>query len=160
MKERQQDSEKTANAIDTRLVETLGEIATRLNLSEIEIQNGDFAIRVARNLTAPVTYQSAAAQHPAAGAAPASTPAEAPPKPESAGMVKSPMVGTAYRRASPQSAPFVELGMSVKAGDKILLVEAMKTFNEIIAPCAGTVISILVEDGQPIEYGQPLMVIE
>jgi acetyl-CoA carboxylase biotin carboxyl carrier protein len=75
-------------------------------------------------------------------------------------MVKSPMVGTAYRRSSPQTPPFVELGSSVKAGDKILLVEAMKTFNEIIAPCAGTVISILVEDGQPIEYGQPLMVIE
>jgi acetyl-CoA carboxylase biotin carboxyl carrier protein len=158
MKERQQDSEKTANAIDTRLVETLGEIATRLNLSEIEIQNGDFAIRVARNLAAPVAYQSPAPQQPVAAAP--SAPAEAAPKPDSAGMVKSPMVGTAYRRASPQSAPFVELGTSVKAGDKILLVEAMKTFNEIIAPCAGTVISILVEDGQPIEYGQPLMVIE
>ncbi len=74
--------------------------------------------------------------------------------------MKSPMVGTAYRRASPQSSPFVELGANVKVGDKILLVEAMKTFNEIIAPCSGTVISILVEDGQPVEYGQPLMVIE
>jgi acetyl-CoA carboxylase biotin carboxyl carrier protein len=99
----------------------------------------------------------AAASVPAASA---SAPAETAPNLESAGMVKSPMVGTAYRRASPNSAPFVELGTSVKAGDKILLVEAMKTFNEIIAPCAGTVISILVEDGQPIEYGQPLMVIE
>jgi acetyl-CoA carboxylase biotin carboxyl carrier protein len=159
MKERQQDSEKASNAVDTRLVETLGEIATRLNLSEIEIQNGDFAIRVARNLAAPAAvYQSPVPPQPIAASP--SAPVEAPPKPESSGMVKSPMVGTAYRRASPQSAPFVELGSSVKAGDKILLVEAMKTFNEIIAPCAGTVISILVEDGQPIEYGQPLMVIE
>jgi acetyl-CoA carboxylase biotin carboxyl carrier protein len=160
MKERQQDSDKASSAIDTRLVETLGEIATRLNLSEIEIQNGDFAIRVARNLAAPASYQSPVPQQQPVAAA-TDAPAEAAaPKPESAGTVKSPMVGTAYRRASPQSAAFVELGTSVKAGDKILLVEAMKTFNEIIAPCAGVVISILVEDGQPIEYGQPLMVIE
>ncbi len=154
MKERP-ETDKTSGAVDTRLVEKLGEIATRLNLSEIEVQNGDFAIRVARNFGAP------AAAHPVAPQPAAATePAPAPPKPESAGTVKSPMVGTAYRRASPQAAPFVELGTSVKAGDKILLVEAMKTFNEIIAPCAGTVISILVEDGQPVEYGQPLMVIE
>jgi acetyl-CoA carboxylase biotin carboxyl carrier protein len=156
MKERPDtDKASTSGAVDTRLVEKLGEIATRLNLSEIEVQNGDFAIRVARNLSAPVAVHPVAPQ-PAA----AVEPPPAAPKPESAGTVKSPMVGTAYRRASPQAAPFVELGTSVKAGDKILLVEAMKTFNEIIAPCAGTVISILVEDGQPVEYGQPLMVIE
>jgi acetyl-CoA carboxylase biotin carboxyl carrier protein len=159
MKDRQQDSERASalNPVDVRLVETLGEIATRLNLSEIEIQNGDFAIRVARSFGAPAAVHQPVVMQPAATSA---APAEPIPKPESAGMVKSPMVGTAYRRSSPQSAPFVELGMSVKAGDKILLVEAMKTFNEIIAPCSGTVISILVEDGQPVEYGQPLMVIE
>ncbi|WP_020176526.1 acetyl-CoA carboxylase biotin carboxyl carrier protein [Methyloferula stellata] len=157
MKERPDtDKGQAPGAVDTRLVEKLGEIATRLNLSEIEIQNGDFAIRVARNFGPPVAVQPAV-QQPAAAAA---EPAASAPKPESAGTVKSPMVGTAYRRASPQAAPFVELGTNVKAGDKILLVEAMKTFNEIIAPCAGTVISILVEDGQPVEYGQPLMVIE
>ncbi len=156
MKERPDtDKGQASGSVDTRLVEKLGEIATRLNLSEIEIQNGDFAIRVARNLAAPAPVQQVAPQ-PAVAAEPAA-PA---PKPESAGTVKSPMVGTAYRRASPQAAPFVELGTNVKAGDKILLVEAMKTFNEIIAPCAGTVISILVGDGQPVEYGQPLMVIE
>jgi acetyl-CoA carboxylase biotin carboxyl carrier protein len=158
MKERPLDTEKASASgpVDTRLVEKLGEIATRLNLSEIEIQNGDFAIRVARNLAAPVAVQPIVPQPPE----PDATPVSAPPKPESAGTVKSPMVGTAYRRASPQTAPFVELGTNVRAGDKILLVEAMKTFNEIIAPCAGTVISILVEDGQPVEYGQPLMIIE
>ncbi len=157
MKERplDRDGASTSNALDTRLVEKLGEIATRLNLSEIEVQNGDFAIRVARNIAAPAASQPVATQPQAPAAAPALAP-----KLESAGTVKSPMVGTAFRRASPQSAPFVELGTNVKAGDKILLVEAMKTFNEIIAPCAGTVISILVEDGQPVEYGQPLMVIE
>ena len=69
------------------------------------------------------------------------------------------MVGTAYLRASPEAKAFVELGSAVKAGDKILLVEAMKTFNEIVAPRAGTVSAILVEDGQPVEYGQPLLVI-
>jgi acetyl-CoA carboxylase biotin carboxyl carrier protein len=157
MKERLSDSDKTSasNAIDTRLVEKLGEIVTRLNLSEIEIQNGDFAIRIARTLTG----QAAIVQPVAVQPTPVQEVPRAP-KPESAGTVKSPMVGTAYRRSSPQAQPFVELGMNVKAGDKILLVEAMKTFNEIIAPCAGTVISILVEDGQPVEYGQPLMVIE
>jgi len=154
------DKASVSSAVDTRLVEALGEIATRLNLSEIEVQNGDFAIRVARTITSSIAVQPAAV----AAAAPLATtvtvtPAQ-PIKVESPGTVKSPMVGTAYRRASPQSAAFVELGTSVKAGDKILLVEAMKTFNEIIAPCAGTVISILVEDGQPVEYGQPLMVIE
>jgi len=148
----------TSSAVDTRLVETLGEIATRLNLSEIEVQNGDFAIRVARTMAGSIAVQPTAAA-PVTTTTVTVTPA-APIKADSPGTVKSPMVGTAYRRSSPQSAPFVELGTNVKAGDKILLVEAMKTFNEIIAPCAGTVISILVEDGQPVEYGQPLMVIE
>ncbi len=158
MKERLADTDKNAaHGIDTRLVEKLGEIATRLNLSEIEIKNGDFEIRVARSLGGSILMQPATA---AAAPAQDAALAPAPPKPEAAGTVKSPMVGTAFRRASPQSAPFVELGTTVKVGDKILLVEAMKTFNEIIAPCSGTVISILVEDGQPVEYGQPLMVIE
>jgi acetyl-CoA carboxylase biotin carboxyl carrier protein len=70
------------------------------------------------------------------------------------------MVGTVYLRSSPESPPFVEIGVKVKSGDKLMLVEAMKTFNEILAPREGTVTSILVEDGQPVEYGQPLLVIE
>src|SRR4051812_691218 len=83
--------------------------------------------------------------------------APAPAPTEHPGTVKSPMVGTAYRRASPDAKPFVEVGSQVKAGDKILLVEAMKTFNEIVAPRAGTVVEIHVEDGQPVEYGEPLI---
>jgi acetyl-CoA carboxylase biotin carboxyl carrier protein len=79
---------------------------------------------------------------------------------DGAGTVKSPMVGTVYLRSSADAAPFVEVGTQVKTGDKVLLVEAMKTFNEILAPRAGTVTGILVEDGQPVEYGQPLLVIE
>ena len=76
------------------------------------------------------------------------------------GAVKSPMVGTAYLRPSPDARPFVEVGSKVKAGERILLVEAMKTFNDIVAHRAGTVTEILVEDGQPVEYGEPLLVIE
>jgi acetyl-CoA carboxylase biotin carboxyl carrier protein len=89
---------------------------------------------------APISSKTAAAQHP--------------------GVVKSPMVGTAYRRPSPEAKAFVDVGSVVKEGEKILLVEAMKTFNEIVAPRAGTVTAVLVEDGQPVEYGEPLVVIE
>ena len=76
------------------------------------------------------------------------------------GTVKSPMVGTAYLRPSPEAKTFVEIGSVVKTGDKLLLVEAMKTFNEIVAPRAGVVSNILIEDGQPVEYGEPLLIIE
>ncbi|WP_174512254.1 acetyl-CoA carboxylase biotin carboxyl carrier protein [Methylocella tundrae] len=141
-------------AVDTELVETLAAILMRLGLSEIEIAQGDLKIRVARQL---VAVQPAA---PAAAAPASSAAAPAPDEGDVPGAVKSPMVGTAYRRSSPEAAPFVEVGSVVKAGDKLLLVEAMKTFNEIVAPRAGTVTRILVEDGQPVEYGQPLFVIE
>jgi acetyl-CoA carboxylase biotin carboxyl carrier protein len=138
--------------VDTELVEALAKILTRLGLSEIEIAQGETKIRVARQLTA--------AAHAPATAAPATAQAASSPAADTPGSVKSPMVGTAYLRASPEAPPFVEIGSVVKAGDKLLLVEAMKTFNEIVAPVAGTVTSILVEDGQPVEYGQPLFVIE
>jgi len=147
------DGSPAAAAIGTELVEILAQLVTRLGLSEIEVANGDFKIRVARQLS-PAIIQPAAASPLATAAAAAPAPADVP------GTVKSPMVGTAYLRASPDAAPFVEIGAQVNAGDKVLLVEAMKTFNEILAPRAGTVTGILVEDGQPVEYGQPLLVIE
>jgi acetyl-CoA carboxylase biotin carboxyl carrier protein len=147
------DVSPAAAAVDTELVEVLAQLVTRLGLSEIEVANGDFKIRVARQLS-PAIIQPAAALPLATAAAAAPAPADVP------GTVKSPMVGTAYLRASPDAAPFVEIGAQVNAGDKVLLVEAMKTFNEILAPRAGTVTGILVEDGQPVEYGQPLLVIE
>ena len=147
------DVSPAAAAVDTELVEVLAQLVTRLGLSEIEVANGDFKIRVARQLS-PAIIQPAAASPLAKAAAAAPAPADVP------GTVKSPMVGTAYLRASPDAAPFVEIGAQVNAGDKVLLVEAMKTFNEILAPRAGTVTGILVEDGQPVEYGQPLLVIE
>ena len=147
------DVSPAAAAVDTELVEILAQLVTRLGLSEIEVANGDFKIRVARQLSAPIVQPAVAPPQAAAtGARPA--PADGP------GTIKSPMVGTAYLRSSAEAAPFVEVGAQVKAGDKVLLVEAMKTFNEILAPRAGTVTGILVEDGQPVEYGQPLLVIE
>ena len=139
--------------IDTELVETLAGMVARLGLSEIEVANGDIKIRVARQLAPAVVQPPIVSPHAAVVSA-------SPVPQDSPGTVKSPMVGTAYLRASPESAPFVEIGTQVKAGDKVVLVEAMKTFNEILAPRAGTVTGILVEDGQPVEYGQPLLVIE
>jgi acetyl-CoA carboxylase biotin carboxyl carrier protein len=149
--------------IDPQLVETLGEIANRLDLSEIEVAQGELKIKVKRQsanaVAAPVAIAMPAlstiqahALAPAASEAAALTIA--------ANAVKSPMVGTAYLRPSPESAPFITIGMQVKAGEKLLLIEAMKTFNEIVAPQGGTVTSILVEDGQPVEFGQPLVVVE
>lgn len=152
-------------AIDPKLVRELAKLLAETDLSEIEVEKGDLRIRVARQLmaAAPMTVAVPAAHAPAAAAAPA--PAAAAPgiKAEaaiSANTVTSPMVGTAYRRPSPDAKAFVEVGSVVKAGERVLLVEAMKTFNEIVAPRAGTVTAVLVEDGQPVEYGEPLMVIE
>ena|ERR1700730_1182805 len=147
------DGSPAAAAIDTELVEILAQLVTRLGLSEIEVAKGDFKIRVARQLSAPMVQPVVTPPQAAATGAPPA-PADGP------GTVKSPMVGTVYLRSSTDAAPFVEVGAQVKTGDKVLLVEAMKTFNEILAPRAGTVTGILVEDGQPVEYGQPLLVIE
>ena len=152
-------------AIDARLVREIADLLTGTDLTEIEVEKGDLRIRVSRGAIAVAAAAPAPVHHhvppPAATLhAPAPVAAPAAPAPENPGTVKSPMVGTAYRRANPQAKPFVEIGSSVKAGDKILLVEAMKTFNEIVAPRAGTVTEIMVEDGQPVEYGQPLLVIE
>lgn len=157
--------------IDVAIVEALGEVLARLDLAEVEVERGDLRVRVTRHLAAAqtvVAHAPAAPAHgviappPHAAAMPAAAPASA--ATESAddhpGAVKSPMVGTAYRRPSPDAKPFIEVGSQVKAGEKILLVEAMKTFNEIVAPRSGTITSILVDDGQPVEYGQTLVVIE
>ena len=153
-------AKKTAgDGAQTELVESLADIAKRLDLSEIEYQIGELKIRVARQMaTTMVQMPLAAAPDPARIASPVARAPEA--MAEHPGTVKSPMVGTAYLRPAPESPPFVDVGSVVKAGDKILLVEAMKTFNEIIAPKGGAVTQILVGDGQPVEYGQALFVIE
>jgi acetyl-CoA carboxylase biotin carboxyl carrier protein len=152
--------------VDVAAVDQLAQIVSKYDLSEIEISFGDLQVRLARQ-RAPSAQASVAAipQTPSAAAHPAQGSAVAPPAMESpaaelAGAVKSPMVGTAYLRASPEAKPFVEVGSMVKVGDKLLLVEAMKTFNDIVAPRAGKVVTILVEDGSPVEYDQPLMIVE
>jgi acetyl-CoA carboxylase biotin carboxyl carrier protein len=146
-------------SFDTDLVRKLAKLIGETDLSEIEIENGDMRIRVARNVTANVTVAAAPAPVMAAPVAvPASVAAPARSEP-AAGTVPSPMVGTAYLRPAPGAKAFIEVGSRVAVGDKVLLVEAMKTFNDIVAPHAGTVTAILVEDGQPVEFGQPLLVI-
>jgi acetyl-CoA carboxylase biotin carboxyl carrier protein len=170
--DRKTASKATASpdAIDTGLVADLAKLLTKTDLSEIEVEKGDLRIKVARHLSAAPVIHSVAAplaapaiQSPAAVSAPAApTPAPGTGKIDAShpGAVASPMVGTAYRRPSPDAKAFVEIGSAVKAGEKILLIEAMKTFNEIVAPRAGTVTAILVEDGQPVEFGEALIVIE
>jgi acetyl-CoA carboxylase biotin carboxyl carrier protein len=154
-----------ANAIDTDLVRAIAHLLTETNVGEIEVAKGDLKVRVSRFGSAAPAYAAPAYAAPtatatvsAAIAAPApSSAAEASKNP---GAVKSPMVGTAYRKPSPDAKNFVEVGSVVKAGDKLMLIEAMKTFNDIVAPRAGKVSAILIEDGQPVEFDQTLFVIE
>jgi len=152
--------------IDPNLVREIAKLISETDLTEIEVEKGDLKIRVARQITVQPVMQTIAAAAPMA--APLAAPAAAlTPTAEKAvdlgahpGAVRSPMVGTAYRRPSPGANAFIEIGSTVKVGDKLLLVEAMKTFNEIVAPKAGTITHILVEDGQPVEYGEPLVIID
>jgi len=153
-----------STTFDTGLVEQLAEIISKHDLSEVMVEENGFRVRVARQpapippaVTVLPTPPGATTVNVSPIAAP--TPAATAPE-EHPGVVKSPMVGTAYLRASPDAKPFIEIGAAVKPGDKLLLVEAMKTFNEIVAPRGGTVTSIFVDDGKPVEYGEPLLVIE
>lgn len=146
-------------AIDSALVRELAELLADTGLSEIEVEDGTRKIRVARTLTAaaPVTYAAPAAAPITAPAAAA--PAAAPAAETHANAVKSPMVGTVYLTPEPGAPPFASVGQTVKAGETLLIVEAMKVMNAIVAPAAGTVQAILVENAQPVEYDQPLIVI-
>ncbi len=154
--------ESADSLVDVAAIDQLAKIVSKYDLSEVEIDLGEFRVRLARERAAPVVAaQPIPASHGVPAAAPEG-PAEraADPVDDLADAVKSPMVGTAYLRPSPEAKPFVELGATVKAGDKLLLVEAMKTFNDIVAHRGGKIVSILVSDGSPVEYGQPLMLIE
>ncbi len=157
------DVSSGAPAIDAELLTQLARLISESDLAEMEIEKGDLRIRMVRHHPQPAGPAAAppAGLVPTVMVAPSFAPAPgAPTLEDNPGTVKSPMVGTVYRRASPDAKAFVEVGTTVKAGEKILLVEAMKTFNEIVAPRSGTVTTILVEDGQPVEYGEPLLVIE
>lgn len=145
------------STIDQELIRQLAMLLTETDLTEIEVEHADLRVRVARTLTAaPAAYQ-VSAPPPAAAPAAAVAPEVAVPH---AGIVPSPMVGTAYRSPEPGSKTFVEIGDSVREGQTLLIVEAMKTMNQIPAPRAGKIIAIMVTDGQPVEYGEPLLIIE
>jgi acetyl-CoA carboxylase biotin carboxyl carrier protein len=151
---------KSGMQVDVDLVRQLAELLDATQLTEIEVEHGDRKIRVARkaaNVAAPLSYAPApaAAPAPVAAAAP-----EAAPVAPSANAVKSPMVGTVYLSGEPSAPAFVSVGARVAAGDTLLIVEAMKVMNPILAPSAGTVKAILVENGQPVEFDQPLVVVE
>ena len=139
--------------IDQGLIRDLAALLSETDLSEIEIEQDDFRVRVARSRQAdvPVTVQPAGAQAAPVDTTPAAAPA--------AGLVKSPMVGTAYRAPEPGARTFVEIGSQVSAGQTLMIVEAMKTMNPITAPTSGTVKEILVADGQPVEFDEPLVII-
>jgi acetyl-CoA carboxylase biotin carboxyl carrier protein len=148
--------------IDPALVRQLAELLDETRLTEIEVQDGERRIRVARE--AGPTYAATPAA-PAAAPAAMTAPAPAAPAPLAApgdhpGTVKSPMVGTVYLTPNPDAAPFITIGTQVAAGQTLLIVEAMKVMNPIAAPNAGTVKAILVESGQPVEFDQPLVVVE
>jgi acetyl-CoA carboxylase biotin carboxyl carrier protein len=145
---------KTAEAkpaIDKELIRELAQLLDETKLTEIEIERDGLRVRVGRGATAVAA--AAPAPAPAAAAAPAD-PAKHP------GAVTSPMVGTAYMGPAPGAKPFVDVGSKVVAGETLLIVEAMKTMNQIPAPRSGTVTKILIEDAQPVEFGEPLMIIE
>ena len=143
--------------IDHEAIRELAKLLDETGLTEIAVERGGVSIRVARHSAGAAVGRGRgveAVPTPVASAPLTADPAQHP------GVVASPMVGTAYLSPEPGARPFVEVGSLVKAGEPLMIIEAMKTMNQIPAPRAGTVIQILVDDGQPVEYGQPLMIIE
>jgi acetyl-CoA carboxylase biotin carboxyl carrier protein len=145
-------------AIDHEAIRELAKLLDETGLTEIAVERGGVSIRVARHSLGTVGRARGAESAPPAATV-ASTPLPADPALHP-GVVASPMVGTAYLAPEPGARPFVEVGTMVKTGEPLMIIEAMKTMNQIPAPRAGAVIQILVDDGQPVEYGQPLMIIE
>ncbi|MEM7256954.1 MAG: acetyl-CoA carboxylase biotin carboxyl carrier protein [Pseudomonadota bacterium] len=153
--------------MDIRKVKKLIELLEESGISEIEIKEGEESVRISRSLTAPVVPVAAAPvtqvsvpQAPPPPAAPVVQPEAAAPAAADGTVVESPMVGTFYSSPSPGSPAFVAVGQTVKPGDTICIVEAMKILNQIESEISGTVKAVLVEDGAPVEFGQPLMVVE
>jgi acetyl-CoA carboxylase biotin carboxyl carrier protein len=148
--------------MDLRKLKTLIDLVSESNISELEIAEADGKVRIVKASPAAPATAPAANAAPAVVAAPVDrAPAEsAAPAAPTGNVVKSPMVGTFYRSASPGSDPFIEIGSTVKVGDPICIIEAMKIMNEIEADAAGTIREILCENGQAVEFGQPLFVIE
>lgn len=159
------DDSKSSGAmqVDIDLVRQLAAVLDETQLTEIEVEDGERRVRVARTVTAaPVMQHYAPAPSAPVAPAPVAAPAElaAPAPASTANAVKSPMVGTAYLAPNPEAKNFVTVGQKIAAGDTLLIIEAMKVMNPIHAPSAGTVKAILIESGQPVEFDQPLVVVE
>ncbi|MHC2250698.1 acetyl-CoA carboxylase biotin carboxyl carrier protein [Bradyrhizobium embrapense] len=156
-------SKNDTKSDDSVLIRELALLLAETNLTEIEIERAGLRVRVARNISIAASVPTAAVHAvaaPAAVAVPAAAAAAATDLAKHPGAVPSPMVGTAYWAPEPGAKPFVEVGTRVTAGQTLLIIEAMKTMNQIPSPRAGTVTQILVEDGQPVEFGEPLVIIE
>ena len=142
---------------DSALIRELALLLDETSLTEIEIERAGLRVRVARNVSIAASMPASFAPAPAMAAATAAPSADLSQHP---GVVPSPMVGTAYWAPEPGAKPFIEVGAKVSVGQTLLIIEAMKTMNQIPSPRAGTVTQILVEDGQPVEFGEPLVIIE
>jgi acetyl-CoA carboxylase biotin carboxyl carrier protein len=143
---------------DSALIRELALLLDETSLTEIEIERAGLRVRVARNVSIAASVPTAHA--PATAAPAAAAPAPLADIAQHPGMVPSPMVGTVYWASEPGAKPFIEVGARVSAGQTLLIIEAMKTMNQIPSPRAGTVTQILIEDGQPVEFGEPLVIIE
>jgi acetyl-CoA carboxylase biotin carboxyl carrier protein len=155
------DKSQNIKIDDSALIRELALLLDETSLTEIEIERAGLRVRVARNISVaasmPANYLSAASvSAPVTAAVPAAVADIA----KHPGVVPSPMVGTAYWSPEPGAKPFIEVGTKVSAGQTLLIIEAMKTMNQIPSPRAGTVTQILIEDGQPVEFGEPLVIIE
>jgi len=146
--------------IEADLVRQLAQLLNENSLTEIEVEDGERRIVVKREVSVVAAPAAAAPMLQAAAPAPSAVPAAAVAPAANPGTVKSPMVGTVYMAAEPGAKPFISTGSTVKEGDTLLIVEAMKVMNPIISPRAGTVTQILVQDSQPVEFDQPLVIVE
>ena len=159
-----QPADKSSKNDDSALIRELALLLDETSLTEIEIERAGLRVRVARNISVaaalPQAYAPAMAGGPARRCGCAACRLRTPISPKHPGVVPSPMVGTAYWSPEPGAKPFVEVGTKVSAGQTLLIIEAMKTMNQIPSPRAGTVTQILIEDGQPVEFGEPLVIIE
>jgi acetyl-CoA carboxylase biotin carboxyl carrier protein len=156
---RQPDDKTTAKSRsdDSALIRELALLLDETNLTEIEIERAGLRVRVARNISIAASVPASPVASAAAAPVAATEPADVTKHP---GAVPSPMVGTAYWASEPGAKPFIEIGTRVAVGQTLLIIEAMKTMNQIPSTRAGTVTQILVEDGQPVEFGEPLVIIE
>jgi acetyl-CoA carboxylase biotin carboxyl carrier protein len=154
------DKSQIAKHDDSALIRELALLLDETSLTEIEIERAGLRVRVARNISVAASMPAHYLPSASAPAAMAVTPAAAADIAKHPGVVPSPMVGTAYWSPEPGAKPFIEVGTKVSAGQTLLIIEAMKTMNQIPSPRAGTVTQILIEDGQPVEFGEPLVIIE